>query len=193
MTNFKEIRFPTNIAYGMVGGPEYSTDIITMASGKEQRNINWSCSRARYHISHAVKTREQIEQLSSFFRECRGRAYGFRFKDQLDYIANDEFIGFCDGEQKIFQLVKNYGTEIRKICKPVQGTVKVYVNRVLVEAEINYGSGEIVFAEAPEAGSRITASFEFDVPVRFDNDHFLASSDGHNTYSWNDISLIEVK
>lgn len=54
--SFEEIQFPADISYGARGGPEYSTDIVEMFSGKEQRNINWSQARARYTVSHGVKT-----------------------------------------------------------------------------------------------------------------------------------------
>jgi len=42
MITFIEERFPADISYGMSGGPSFSTDIVTLASGKEHRNVNWS-------------------------------------------------------------------------------------------------------------------------------------------------------
>ena len=50
---FIEVRFPTDIAYGSAGGPEYSTDIVITQGGYEQRNVNWSQARARYNVAHA--------------------------------------------------------------------------------------------------------------------------------------------
>ena len=44
---FIETRFPTDIAYGSAGGPEYFTDIVITQSGYEQRNANWAQARAR--------------------------------------------------------------------------------------------------------------------------------------------------
>ncbi len=38
--SFTEIRFPENISYGSIGGPEFSTDVVTTHNGCEQRNIN---------------------------------------------------------------------------------------------------------------------------------------------------------
>ena len=43
--------FPDAIARGATGGSEYSTDVVMVASGFEQRNQKWSTSRARYDIS----------------------------------------------------------------------------------------------------------------------------------------------
>ncbi|RYE16938.1 MAG: TIGR02217 family protein, partial [Sphingobacteriaceae bacterium] len=50
MQSFKEIRFPEDISYGSSGGPGYSTDIITVNSGAEQRNINWNQARSKYNV-----------------------------------------------------------------------------------------------------------------------------------------------
>ncbi len=61
--SFHEIRFPDDIAFGSSGGPEYSTDIVETFSGHEQRNINWSQSRAKYNATHGVKTPEQLDEL----------------------------------------------------------------------------------------------------------------------------------
>ena len=41
MTGFHDVRFPDAVARGATGEPEFSTDIIAVASGFEQRNVNW--------------------------------------------------------------------------------------------------------------------------------------------------------
>lgn len=105
---FVEVRFPTDIAYGSAGGPEYSTDIVITHSGHEQRNSNWSQARARYNIAHGVKTQAQLDALIAFFRARKGRADGFRFKDWTDHKATGQLIGTGDGERVSFQLVKSY-------------------------------------------------------------------------------------
>ncbi|OCA05720.1 hypothetical protein wTpre_39 [Wolbachia endosymbiont of Trichogramma pretiosum] len=45
----------------------------------------------------------------------------------------------------------------------------------------------------PAKGTIITASFEFNVPVRFDKDYPNASIDNYGSNSWNNIPLVEVK
>jgi len=39
----------------------------------------------------------------------------------------------------------------------------------------------------------ISASFQFDVPVRFDTDRLSASLDAYGIHSWLDIPLVEVR
>lgn len=90
MTGFHDVRFPDAVARGATGGPEFSTDIIAVASGFEQRNVNWSAARARYDISTGIRTREQMAEVIAFFRARKGRAYGFRFRDWNDFDATGQ-------------------------------------------------------------------------------------------------------
>ena len=199
MIAFHEVQFPPDISYGVTGGPEYSTDIIMTGSGFEQRNINWQQARCKYQAAHGVKTESQMQRLLAFFRARRGKAYGFRFKDWLDYIGNNEIIGRGDGKTAVFQLVKNYidaagYTEIRKIQKPVAGTVSVFVDgRAADDWLIDYKTGIVAFKTAPAKDAAIIASFEFDVPVRFDTDHCPQSIKEWDIYSWDSIPIVEIR
>jgi uncharacterized protein (TIGR02217 family) len=71
--SFHDVSFPDAIARGATGGPEYSTDVVTVASGFEQRNQNWSAARARYDIGTGIRTREQMAEVIAFFRARKGR------------------------------------------------------------------------------------------------------------------------
>jgi len=197
LKEFEEIRFPEDISYGMHGGPEYHTDILTATSGKEYRNVNWLHGRNRYNVAHAVKSKNQFDELLAFFRARKGRAVGFRFKDWFDYEAKNQKIGIGDGKTKEFQLIKTYESgdnkDVRIITKPVMGTVVVYVGGVKAAPNIDYTSGKILFATPPQEAGEIRADFEFDVPVRFDNDHLVAISEEDNSFSWGEIELVEVK
>jgi uncharacterized protein (TIGR02217 family) len=195
---FVEVQFPTDISYGSSGGPEYATDIVASNSGHEQRNVNWQQARARYNVAHGVKTKTQLDALIAFFRARKGRAYGFRFKDWTDYQGT-ETIGTGDGVTTQFQLIKTYASgsiiESRTITKPVIGSVQVYDNAVLqtTGVSVDTTTGLVTFATAPTVGQVITASYQFDVPVRFDTDRLSASLDAYGINSWLDITLIEVR
>jgi len=121
--SFHEIQFPNDIAYGATGGPEYLTSVVSMASGHEQRNANWSAARGRWDVASGLKHQAQLDMLIAFFRARKGRAYGFRFKDWTDYKAAGQSLGVGDGENKSFQLIKTYssgaGSEARIITKSV--------------------------------------------------------------------------
>lgn len=196
---FDEVRFPEDIAYGSSGGPEYFTDIVTTASGYEQRNSNWSQARARYNVAHGIKTQSQLAALLAFFRARKGRARGFRFKDWTDFSAVNQLIGLGDGGKTTYPLIKHYNSggevESRRISKPVSGSLRIYKNSILqtTGVTVNPANGIVTFATAPENGAEISADFEFDVPVRFDTDHLSARLENYGVYGWTDISLIELR
>jgi uncharacterized protein (TIGR02217 family) len=95
----------------------------------------------------------------------------------------------------VWQLVKCYNIagfeHIRTITKPVLGTVLVKVDGLPVTPdEIDYQSGQVTFASAPSSAP--TASFEFDVPVRFDTDSLPVQANAFDQQVVSQIDLIEV-
>lgn len=191
MKSFSEERFPTNISYGISGGPCFKTDVVTTNSGHEYRNICHIHPRYKYQLASAIKTEDQLSQIVSFFRAMLGKAIAFRFKDWLDYKG--EFEWESDGEQYTFQLYKIYETGSlktqRKITKPVEGTVSIdNIERFAV----NYTTGEVTLKEPLEKGTKIKVKFEFDVPVRFDSDTIVTTMQNYGVQLVEDISLIEV-
>lgn len=196
---FIETRFPTDISFGSAGGPEYSTDIVITQGGHEQRNINWSAARARYNVAYGVRTQEQLNTLITFFRARKGRADGFRFKDWTDYQVIGELVGTGDGSTTQFQMIKTYVngsiTDTRTITKPVSGSISLYLDGVLQMTgySVSTTTGIITFSTAPSGDVAITATFDFDVPVRFDTDRLSASLDSYGLGSVQDIPLVEIR
>ncbi|MDD3370761.1 MAG: DUF2460 domain-containing protein [Alphaproteobacteria bacterium] len=196
---FHEIRFPDDIAYGATGGPEYLTTVVSMASGHEQRNANWSVARGTWNVASGLKNQMQLNALIAFFRARKGRAIGFRFKDWTDYKALGQRLGTGDGSTKSFQLVKAYvsgaGNDVRTITKPVQGTVALYLGGVAQTTgwSVDTTTGIVMFATAPAQNVAVIADFEFDVPVRFDTDKMAATIEQINLHQWSDIPIIEIR
>ncbi len=197
MENFSEVRFPTDISYGMSGGPIFNTEIVENATGQEYRNIRSHYPRHRYNLASAIRTDHQLEELINFFKIMKGKAIAFRFKDWLDYRAINQEIARCDSVSSKFQLIKQYSignaSEIRKISKPVKNTVIIFINNQIVkEFEVDYSKGTVELNFIPKDGDVITANFEFDVPVRFDNDYLPITIQNFAVQLVNEINLIEV-
>ena len=195
-----EDKFPEDISFGAIGGPEYQTEIAILAGGQEHRNMNWSSARIKYNISHNIKNKEQIDKIINFFRSKKGRLIPFRFKDWSDYQANNVLIGIGDGKQTHFQLVKQYQSssflENRIITKPVKDTVKIKINDEIMTSEkfkVDHNKGIVEFYSPPKDGYEIKADFEFDILTRFDSDYLPITTESKNTYSVSCINLIEVK
>ena len=191
---FRDISFPPYVARGATGGPSFSTNVVTLASGTEERNILWANSRSKWNISTGIRTREQMLDVIAFFHVVKGRAYSFRFKDWNDYDATDQLM--VELTPSVWQLVKRYDIggfqHVRTITKPVVGTVVVKVGGSPVTPDsIDYLTGQVTFAPAPS--SNPTASFEFDVPVRFDTDHLPVQANAFDQQVVSQIDLVEVR
>jgi uncharacterized protein (TIGR02217 family) len=199
MPTFHEIQFPSKIAYGASGGPEFNTTITTTQAGFEQRNINWQKARGRWDVSTGIKNKTDMETVIAFFRARFGKAYGFRFKDWSDYQGVNQSLGTGNGTKTAFQLVKNYfsgsNSYSRDIKKPVSGTVKIYLNSILQSSgfTIDHTTGMVTFSSAPANGVLVNADFDFDVPVRFDADQLAVRIDGPGQYLWDAIPIVEIR
>ncbi|MCQ1569627.1 DUF2460 domain-containing protein [Neorhizobium galegae] len=188
MSGFHEVRFPLRLALGATGGPVRRTDIVNLSNGREQRNQRWRDSRRSYDAGSGVKSLTDLYAVLEFFEARGGQLYGFRFRDPVDWkscapgeavSATDQAIGTGDGETAAFQLVKIYadgaGSWVRRIVKPVAGTVALSVDGIAQAPEAFSGdaaTGIVTFAagHVPAIGAVVRAGYEFDVPVRFDTD-----------------------
>ena len=207
---FHDIRFPANLSFGALGGPERRTEIVTLASGFEERNTPWEHSRRRYDAGMGLRSLDDLEALIAFFEARRGPLHAFRWKDWADWKSSipsqpttpvDQRLGFGDGVTLTFQLRKRYwsGDEDyhRPIRKPVFGTVTVAIaddQKVEgVEFTVDHDTGIITFVTAPDIGALVTAGFEFDVPVRFDTDRIAVSLASFNAGEVPDVPVVEVR
>lgn len=207
---FHEIRFPANLSFGSVGGPERRTEVVTLQNGHEERNTPWAHSRRRYDAGVGLRSLDDVEALIAFFEARRGRLHGFRWKDWSDYkscpasrapFALDQVIGTGDGVQRVFQLRKTYrsGHEdyVRPVVKPVPGSVLVAVAQDPkvegLEFVVDPATGLVTFETAPALGTEISAGFEFDVPVRFDTDHIQTSVASFQAGDVPSVPVVEVR
>jgi uncharacterized protein (TIGR02217 family) len=70
---FHEVRFPASLSLGAVGGPERRTQIVSLASGHEERNTPWAHSRRRYDAGLGLRTLDDIATVIAFFEARHGR------------------------------------------------------------------------------------------------------------------------
>ena len=194
---FHAVRFPLDVALGARGGPERATDVVTLASGREERNSRWAQSRRRYNAGYGVKSRADMQAVLAFFEERRGRFHSFLWRDGLDHAAADEPIGTGDGTAVSFQLTKRYGASfdpyLRPITKPVADSVVVKVDGAVTAVAVDALTGIVSFAAAPAEGAAISASFVFDVPVRFDTDRLDVELTSFEAAEAPVIPLVEVR
>ncbi|MFQ3594892.1 MAG: DUF2460 domain-containing protein [Sphingomonadaceae bacterium] len=207
MNGFHDVRFPLELGLSASGGPEFRTDIVTLTSGFERRNILWSNARLRYDAGLGVRSEADLRALVAFFRARFGPAFAFRLRDPLDYstaaegeqlTALDVELGVGDGARLRFPLVKTYGDAagdyVRRITRPVPGTVRVAIDGTeLLQGWSILEGGVLQFEDAPAAGARVTAGFLFDVPVRFESDRLEVSLSTFQAGEVPSVPLVEVR
>lgn len=207
---FHDERFPTDVSFGSLGGPERRTDIVTLANGHEERNTPWSHSRRRYDAGIGLRSLDDLGRIVAFFEARRGPLHAFRWKDWTDYKSclasatprfGDQRIGTGDGSTTAFALTKIYGTGAaayrRPIAKPVPGSVSVGAGdselREGPDFAVDVATGLITFSAPPPDGAAVTAGFEFDVPVRFDTDRLTISAASFEAGEIPAVPVIEVR
>lgn len=198
---FYATTIPPEAAFGFQGGPEFSTNIKAMASGREKRNADWAQCKHKYTAPFQNITNANYLLIKAVHLGMRGRLHTFLFQDKADYQASAEQFGTGDGATKIFQLSKtsNAGggaTYTRVITKPdVMSGIVIRVNGVVTAATVDSTTGLVTFSSAPAGGAVLTWTGNFYVHVRFDNDSLPFSIDDRSgsTYIQNgSIDLIEV-
>lgn len=173
---YNDIRLPSFLEKAAQGGPAFGGAVFAGAGGGEFRRADGEEGLSRYIIDDVTLSPSQRDALIALFRVCRGKLYGFRMRDRADDEAEGAAIGTGDGAATVFQLSKPYsydGTTVsRVISAPVDGTIIIKADGVTQQSGYseNLSTGEIIFAAPPASGVAITASFQFDVPVRFDID-----------------------
>ncbi len=205
MLAFSETRFNTEIRYGTSGGAEFSTDVTIVTSGAEFRNSNWLDSRGNWTVADDVFNKKEIDGLIAFFRDRKGRAGGFRFKDWSDFRAIQQ-TDYREGTMEAItgssamQMVKRYvvgaDSTYRIITKPVSGTVVIHNGAgtiVTTGFTIDYAKGQIAGASADW-----TWTGEFDLPARFDTDKFNSTfegyrpADGEAMFTVSGLTIVEL-
>lgn len=206
---------PRTISFQRTGGPSFSTFVVGVESGNEQRNRNWSKARAKYTASIVTPPARDsdratfVEDLLTNFFLIGGKTDPFRFFDHLDYFASGQALAVIDATH--FQLQKTYSrfgrTYVRTITKPIMAAALDYLGNALTDTVVlKDGGGSVVAGTVDHAtgivtsaNSPVTASFQYHIPVRLDTDDFnpqvdpSAVGDGRPKITWNSLSLIEVR
>lgn len=208
--SFHNTQLPPNISYGATGGPAWGTTVQTTASGHEYRISRASRPRRRYTFDKLLMEPATWGALVEFWMARRGHLHGFRFKDWADWTSRadgvsnptnlDQVLGTGDGTETQFQLVKTYDDGglnpfTESITLPVAGTIVVAVAGTPTTAyTITNPGGLITFSSAPSLGDIVTAGFEFDRPVRFNQSDETMNMRLDRGYlaNWAGISCLET-
>jgi len=190
---FDDVVFP--LALGREGevSPAFSTDVVEGANGYEMRSARWDGARTAYDVGPGVRGEADVAALLAFFRARRGPARAFRLRDPFDHDAQGVTIGIGDGVTRSFALVKRYGDAARRITRPVAGSVGVAVDGRAMHGFSLAAGGVVTLDDAPVVGAIVTATFSFDVAVRFAEDRLSVSRATYLAGEAASVPLVEVR
>jgi uncharacterized protein (TIGR02217 family) len=207
MVPFDDVSYPLALGRDATVSPEFSTSVAVTASGFERRNSLWADARLRFDVGPGIRSDHELGILLAFFRARRGAARGFRLRDPSDFSSNgmtgtpgpaDQLLGVGDGLTGSLPLVKRYGDEggsqIRRITRPVAGTVLVSIDGVAQGSGWNLGElGTIEFDTPPAPGALVRGGYLFDVPVRFAEDRLDISGSAFAAGEAPSVPVVEVR
>ncbi len=203
---FHDVQLPEDVEKGSAGGPQFNTVIIDLATGFEQRNIQWAKARANYDVGYGIQTKALFTAVLDFFYARFGRAHSFRFKDWGDFVMPRQLIGLTDTVQATFQIFKRYTSGAldydRILEKIVLDSELVWVNNVAISEGVGAGqyqlddlTGIITLGSTlvAQSGTDVEVSCEFDVPVRFDTDEFSVTLETFDAGEIPNLPIVEVR
>jgi uncharacterized protein (TIGR02217 family) len=190
---FDDVSFPLALGRDAEVAPTFSTSVLTSAGGAEQRNAAWSAALTSYDVGPGVRSEADIQVLLGFFRARLGPARAFRLRDPFDSNAAGQRIGVGDGVERRFALVKRYGETVRRITRPVAGSVAVAVNGARTQGFAVEPGGWVTLDAVPATGAVVTADFGFDVPVRFAQDRLSVTRATFLAGAAASVPLVEVR
>lgn len=189
---------------------EYSTELVTTASGFEHCNARWAQPRRRYDVHIGNRSLRDLRQLAKFFRARRGRLHGFLWRDRIDYRsvnrgagpwATDQPMQMLSADGRVWAFYKGLqhglaDRRARRIFKPIAASVGLaHAGQPIPKSHytVHAAQGVIAFASAHRRRAQVTAGFEFDVPVRFDTDRLDIQLTSPNAGSCAPIPLVEIR
>lgn len=213
---YHDVQFPNYDDYTTQAGPGQSANVLRMDSGQRRAVVRWPLMQHRYDVAHRVRGYDRIAEIKNFWMARNGIEHSFGYFDHADHTSTasgmdneanpdpvsstDQQIGVGDGVTTTFQLVKRYadgaGSAVRKITKPIAGTVVTSLDDVNQSSgwTVNTLTGLVTFTSAPSLGVVVKAGFKFLVPVTFGeavSDWFAASLDSANSGSIPSLPLVE--
>ena len=182
--------------YGWEGGPTFKTQIVELKSGRERRNAEWARVRHQFSAPFNNITKDAYRNIKQMHLVCRGMLHAFRFRDELDYQADDDQFGTGDGVEREFQLSKistldgiSYSREVFALV----GVPIITINDSPTTAfAVNTRTGLVIFDAAPANDAVLRWTGEFDIWVRFSTDSLPFSIDNVDAVNGS-VNLIEVQ
>lgn len=199
----REVELPDVPAFGVEGGPGYSTSLARNLGGYALSNKNWSASLRDWMLSFPPRPKSDYDDLLDFFEViAEGAGNTWLFKDPYDFSAtstNGILTLQAGSPQTLYQAYKRrtvgaYSKD-RLIQKLRTSTITVYDNGVLKGSGYSFDASTGLFTITTGTGP-FTWAGEFLNVVRFAEDPMKAAiidKGAELIISWRSILLREER
>lgn len=198
---FIEQRLNIPFDFGGTYGPRFKTDANRQSDGSEQRSPRFIDPLIFIDLAQYSVNADEIEYLLSFHESVKGSGIGFRIKDWSDYLCPGYTLGTGNGTTQTWQLVKTYAigsfSVKRVILKPVAGSVVLRKDGIIQNSgwSVNTTTGVIT---TNLTGVLSVDEFEFDIPVRFEQDKInfvfdAADNWGNKFFKMQALTCVEIR
>jgi uncharacterized protein (TIGR02217 family) len=187
MAEFLDERLPVDVRMGASYADDYAVEITTTAGGAEYRRLIHGFPARRFTINYTLLRDDLAARVLALYHRAYGKFAGFRVRCADDFSTNAH-VGTPTPtdwvlpklSSGVYQLIKGYGSgaarrspsacRIRKLSKPVSGTVVVSRNDVTLSSgvSVDYATGRVTVTPAPTT-EVIKGGCEFDLPCRFNS------------------------
>lgn len=171
MRNHHHIRMPEFVSSFLLCSYSYESNLVTSAAGRDFVKNNCDFPRRLYQIAGARISQKQFNEFTTFYNARKGSLYSFRLRDYSDYSVAEQRVFTYEPDIKKFKLFKLYDDSInpyiRYISLIIPDSLNLTANGEVVRYIFDETIGEVELLDHLEIGENLTASFEFDVRVRF--------------------------
>lgn len=199
MLGFDPVHLPDSLAIHVRRETQFRTDVVTTASGDEQRNAAWAQARHHFTLDSGAVTLAEARQIETFFRARNGRHGGFLLRDWLhphsgtgDTPAADNVVlQAADATRLVF----NVDIAGRRNIRPrADGFVLARNGRRLGASDftLDRREGRVHLTAAARPDTTLTAGFYFDVAVRFDADRLQIERLSADMVRLAPLALVEI-
>ena len=206
-----DARFPLALGRPSAGGAEWSTEVAEASDGYNWRTGLWSRPLMRWDVGVSLRTAEDLALLRAFHRLRRGRLYGFRIADPLDFstagwsrqqplppAATDQPLISVGGSATVFQCVIRHaqGAHVQdeRVTRPRADGFLVALDGVAQASgwTLDPATGQVTFAAAPGAAAPSWGGFR-DFPAVFADDRLEISLSRFNAGEAPQVIIEEVR
>lgn len=170
--DFKDIRFPTNISKGAIGGLQWPLRRVRNSGGFVFRDPLALQPLGSWEVSHVIRRPPQYKLVRNFWMVTNGGAYGFRFKDWTDFTVEASESAFVTIDGTHSRLAKRYSIYGESFDRELQ--------KIVASTFVPSGGSGLTLDE--DTGilthSGLPGSFtcEFDCPCIFGTDEMRAET-----------------